>query len=92
LLGAGGGDTRLKLVKENFDKGRERSNVGVLSSLLDGGAGAGAGEEGRLDGLKKDGVLIAAYIGGKGEGLVGLMTIYERVFVVNKNQMGPKVE
>jgi hypothetical protein len=64
-VGAGeeGDGARLKLVKDNFDKGWERSNAGTLSSLLDGGAGAGAGEEGRLEGLKKDGVLITAYIG-----------------------------
>ena len=54
--GPGAGDARLNVVKESLFKGRERSKP-TPESGRDGGAGAG--DDGRLLGRKKEGVLMA---------------------------------
>lgn len=51
--GPGAGDARLKVVKESLFRGRERSTDSGRES------GAGAGDDGRLAGRRKEGVLMA---------------------------------
>ncbi len=57
--GPGAGDARLNVVKDNLLRGRERSIPMPESGRDGGGAGVGAGDEGRLAGRKKEGVLMA---------------------------------
>lgn len=57
--GPGAGDARLKGVKDNLLSGRERS-MPMPESGRDGGAGAG--DDGRLAGRRKEGVLMACIV------------------------------
>lgn len=63
---AGEGEARRKLAKDSMDNGRERSAVGEGAGSTLFVIGVGAGEDGRLEGLKKDGVLIACISGAVG--------------------------
>jgi len=56
---AGVGDWRLKLASASFERGRCRSYGLEAISSFTVGVGDGAGEEGRLDGLKNEGALMA---------------------------------
>lgn len=64
---AGDGDGRLKLASASLESGRWRSYGldGISGFAI--GVGNGAGEAGRLEGLKNEGVLMACIAQGLGE-------------------------
>lgn len=64
---AGVGDWRLKLASASFERGRCRSYGLEAISNFAVGVGDGAGEAGRLDGLKNEGVLMACIAQGLDE-------------------------
>jgi len=59
VTAAGDGDWRLKLASASLERGRLRSYWLEVISNFAVSVGVGAGEAGRLDGLKNEGVLMA---------------------------------
>lgn len=67
---AGVGDVRLKPPSPSLERGR----LGVIS-IFAVDAGGGAGEAGRLDGLKNEGVLMAYIVQVPGECMLGFLAV-----------------